>query len=69
MRDGELQWQSEDAQTKTESGRVYNTTVTGLEANTDYTFRLRVLYTPGEAPYFWPPGPMFTFKTDGKSFL
>ncbi len=53
---------------KTQSGSLYNATFSGLSANTDYSFRLKVKYKSNDTSYLWPDGPQFTFKTDGKAF-
>ena len=67
----ELAWLPQPGETdqETERGVVYNTTFTGLKANTNYAFRLIVRYKSNETLYFWPTGSNkadFTYKTDGK---
>ena len=69
-----LAWLPQPGETDqdTERGVVYNTTFTGLNANTIYAFRLMVRYKSNETPYFYPTGDDeadFTYKTDGKNFI
>ena len=70
----QLAWlpQPDETDQETERGVVYNTTFTGLKANTNYAFRLIVRYKSNETPYSYPTGADeadFTYKTDGKNFI